>query len=217
MNNMENIHPDVFDWIKRTAYAGLSETQKKEVTPFFSPEEYDELHLAARLIGEATGNKTDRKQHLKQEALAAFDRRHPQAHKPQLVRLMPAVWKAAAVFLAIGLPLSMYWLIKGSNPALTNHLDDKTDTVYIERLVTEKPVKVYDTVYIVKEEQANPVKHNRRAAQPVKARMPETLSRVQGGELQIQSIEKLDAIPNKLKRNSIHDDSLLNHYGFVTL
>lgn len=217
MNNIENSPDELFDWIGRMNYEELNAEQKRAVAGFLSPEEYDAMHDAAVAIRQNPVRDQDRKNRMKQDLLNRFDEKYKR--ESRIIALFPAAWKAAAAALMIGLPLSAYWLIRHNGQGPGNKLSEKIDTVYIEQSV-EKQVKVYDTVYIEKEEKNRPVKRLHDPARyEVEKKNEETLSgQLTGsGGLNIQSIEKLDALPNNPKRNAIKDDSLLQHYGFVTL
>jgi hypothetical protein len=219
MNNIENSPDELFDWINRMGYSALNAEQKEIVDHFFSPEEYEAMHVAAATMRQNPLQEKDRKSRIRQELLNRFDEKHKQ--KSKTIALFPSVWNVAAALLIIGLPLSAYWLIRQNSQTLNNRLSDKIDTVYIEQAV-EKQVKVYDTVYIEKEEKHKEMKRYdnvHRETYYREEKNEETIGgQLTGGSgLNIQSIEKLDALPNKPKRNAIKDDSLLNHYGFVTL
>lgn len=215
MNNIENIPSSVFDWMRTTPFERLDAAQQKTVEEFMSIMEYNDMHDATQLLSETKYSSSGRQEEIRQNLLEKFERKH---HQPQQARLFYSsqlVWKIAAVFLAIGLPISAYFLIKSNKKLITNQLNGRVDTVYLENTATSNPIKVYDTVYIVKEKNA-PRTTTHKEREVIQNPVDEVNVSLQH-DITIQSIKNVDSTPNKRRRNSIKDDSLINHYNFVTL
>ncbi|MES2691383.1 MAG: hypothetical protein V4658_13320 [Bacteroidota bacterium] len=215
MNNIENIPAPVFDWLRTTPFEKLDAAQQKTVEAFMSITAYNEMHDATQLLSETKYNPFSRQEEIRHNLLQQFERKHNQPQQPKLFYSSQLVWKIAAVFLAVGLPISAYFLIKSNKKLITNQLNGRVDTVYLENTATSNPLKVYDTVYIVKERNS-PRTTIHKEQEVTKNPIDEVNVGLQH-DISIQSIKNVDSAPNKRRRNSIKDDSLINHYNFVTL
>lgn len=215
MNNIEQTPSVVFDWMKTKAFGQLNAQEQQTVERYMSRAEYDEMHDATQLVSAMVDPAANRRGQIKAGLLERFDSKH-QPKKLTLTLSSQLLWKVAAVFLAIGLPVSAYILIKSNKQLISNQLNGRVDTVYLENALTSNPLKVYDTVYIVKETEVQRTKKYKQQ----KELLPNPVDEVEvlmQTDLNIQSIKDVNSAPNTRKRNAIKDDSLINHYNFVTL
>lgn len=203
-NNYEEIPSSVFDCLNQYAYEQLNAEQKTLVSAWFSPNEYNELHLVCLA---ATKQTESRKESIKQNLLHQFAQQHQRASK-NWFRQEIALWKVAATLLLIG-GLSYPWLAPKKNKQAP--LLAQVDTVYIET----QPTTVYDTIYLTgatKSKSAKaPVRTGYKAKQVATNYLPEQT------DIKINSIQDLEAEPNQIRGNSLKHDTLLNTYGFVRL
>ena len=215
MNNIENMPPVVFNWMNTMPFEKLDTDQKRAVEQFMSGTEYNEMHEAAQLLLNVKYNPAGRRNQIKDDLLKQFDAKHKRQEGLSIFYSSQLAWKVAAVFLAIGLPISAYFLIKSNKQLISDQRNGRVDTVYLENPSASNPLKIYDTVYIAKEtetHQSRPSKQKQVIENPadeVNVALPH--------DINIQSIKDVNSVPNTRKRNTIKDDSLIKHYNFVTL
>lgn len=216
MNNIENIPSAIFDWMNSMPFEKLDAVQQKTVKEFMSVTEYNEMHEVTQLLHGVKHEPAARHNQIKEALLNRFDEKHRQA-SPLSISIFSSqlAWKIAAVFLAIGLPISAYFLIKSNKQLISNQINGRVDTVYLESPSASNPLKIYDTVYIAKETEAQHRKPSRQ--KEVSENPVDEVNVIIPHDINIQSIKNVDSAPNKRKRNTIKDDSLINHYNFVTL
>lgn len=215
MNNIENIPAPVFDWLNTMPFEKLDTAQQRTVEEFMSIAEYNEMHEAALLLSDVKYDPFGRHDRIKEDLLKKFDLKHKRSNGLSIFYSSQLVWKVAAVFLAIGLPISAYFLIKSNKQLISDQRNGRVDTVYLESPSASNPLKIYDTVYIAKETETHQTRTGRQ--KQVTENPTDEVNVVLPHDINIQSIKDVNSAPNTRKRNTIKDDSLIKHYNFVTL
>lgn len=215
----EHAPAEVFDWLETHRFQDLTTDQQKVVLTFFSEDEYLEFSQVVRALkdGSATANAQSRIR-IKQELLNRFDALHPPTDARTLEKAA-IWWRAAAVGLLLISSVLTLLLARRSTSDPTSMLT-KTDTLYLVKRVASAPEKVYDTVWI---QAANPQKSNPK-------RNPDTLLAISDSptfqpgppwkmleETPVVSLKNMGSQANRPKHNSMHDDTLLRRFSFVTL
>ncbi|MCF8254814.1 MAG: hypothetical protein K9I36_11205 [Bacteroidia bacterium] len=210
----EQIPNEIFDWLQTKSYDQLNQNQQQELASFFTEQEYTLMHQIALQSKVLSNENVSRKARIKENLLLKLDQQQSKRKTP-LILVKWQAWKVAASFILI-LGITVF-LLKNSfrfEPN-TNNLITKIDTVFIEKLVEVEPVKIYDTVYLTqnfrKENKGN------RKVQNIEMKMDNRNQASTQTDLNIQSIEDIESLPNKSRSNSIKDDTLLKQYGFVSL
>lgn len=214
MNKIEDAPSDIFGWIETRAYETLSEAEQALVLGYMDRKEYESMHEAACLAKAFFNEERLRRSGIRENLMERFDRHY--ARPVPLFRNTPAMlWKAAAIFLGVGLPVAVYLLFRSNREMLTQQAGNRVDTVFLER-VAAQPVKEYDTVYILKE--ASRKKPAPFVAPPLNpAPVDELDVKIPAGAIHIRNIREAGAAPNQPKRNAIKDDSLISRFNFVRL
>jgi len=210
----EQIPNEIFDWLQTKSYDQLNQNQQQELASFFTEQEYTVMHQIAFQSKVVSNENISRKARIKENLLLKLDQQQSKRKTP-LILVKWHAWKVAASFILI-LGITVL-LLKNSfrfEPN-TNNLITKIDTVFIEKLVEVEPIKIYDTVYLTqnfrKENKGN------RKVQNIEMKMDNRNQASTQTDLNIQSIEDIESLPNKNRSNSIKDDTLLKQYGFVSL
>lgn len=207
MKTGEHIPTALFEWVKHIPFEQLSVAQQQEVLHWFSRDEYFHLQQALRLHN---AQPISRKNEIRTALLSAFDKK--QQHKTVELRLtILRAWQIAAAILMVMLFGSSYlWMRSGKKNAVADIIHTR-DTVYLDS-GDKQTERVYDTIYLVREEKRADANQTYRRKEKIS---PAVIPQV--SDVNIRGIHEIDAIPNRLKRNSIKDDTLMNHYSFVTL
>ena len=209
MNNQyDQIPSSLFNWLNQYAYEQLNQEQKTVVSAWFSPTEYNELHLAS--LAASGLHETSRKESIKENLLLHYQNVHHSKKTNWFVKEI-ALWKVAATLLLIG-GLSYPWLVqkKSTKPLLA-----QVDTVYIHTTTEPKHSVVYDTVYMQLAAATKPSKRASQQSHVTKQALASYLP--EQTDIKINSIHSLEAEPNQIRGNSLKHDTLLNTYGFVRL
>jgi hypothetical protein len=211
--NIEHIPAAIFDWLKSSDFSALSAARQAEVLAHISMEEYEELHRVAADLHQfqATKVKTDRRL-LKKDLMERFDAQYPQTGRRGPVNIRPLqVWKAAAVFLLVVSGLLSYGLLHGMNAGAPARLTT-VDTVYITKEVAAASQKLFDTVFIERE-----ARNERNPVPAPRSRRTEYVHMSAEDGINVVPIGEMNNQANASKKNSVHDDSLVRRYSFVTL
>lgn len=201
----EQIPEELFDWVKSMPYDALSEIQRETVLRWFTPAEYDDMHRALYLVSE---NRLSRKDALRTNLLTVFDKKY-QSRTVELRLAVLRVWQVAAAILFVMLFGSSYLWIRAGKKTPVAEIIQLRDTVYMEAPQAEV-IRVHDTVFL-QHQQGSRITHK----QDHSVSHPRSLPQV--SDVHIRSIHEVDALPNRVKNNSIKDDTLISHYSFVTL
>lgn len=211
--NFDNIPAEVFDWMQNCSFNKLDAQQQDIVKHYFSIEEYDDLHLATIGISNSLMVAESADDEIKSNLMARFNKHHHPKQKSIKLQKPLIYWQAAAMLLLI---LSI-WLFN-KNFGLQNLKNASqlllTDTVYVDRLVSQAPVVLHDTVYRYKyiktetnhQDEVNDV-HN----------LPLTQPEHNYENIPAMRIKELGNATNITKGNSMKDDSLLKKYNFVSM
>jgi hypothetical protein len=210
MNRIENMPDEVFDWIKTHAFERLSSAQQQTVLAYITRTDYNDMHVAYTSIIKINNNKNSRKELIKESLLEQFEIKH-QPTKLKNVSRNNVFWKVAAVFLAIGFPLTTYYLMKSQQHGLSSQFSNRIDTVYLDNNVKTESVKVYDTIYITRETPLHKAQNEQAVTPHPDAHLPVD------AQINLLHVNDIDADINRTKRNSIKDDNLINSFSFVTL
>ncbi len=207
--NPENIPSYIFDWLEKFSFLSLNQEQQKEVLKYFSEEEYDELHKSCLSI------KSNYEPFLsyssyarKQDLLGRFEARSEKKRKFALIILPHALWKVAASILLIGCGWSLHYFIPANNKT-DNSLVTVIDTFFVSKEVVSDPIKIYDTVYLVKETSKSLTKKDTHYTKTSHITPTTENQTFYYGEIS----NKL----NSQKRNSIKDDSLMKEFPVTIL
>jgi hypothetical protein len=212
--NPEQIPNEIFDWLQSKSYDQLNKNQQQKLAPFFTEQEYTAMHQIAFQSKAVNNENISRKASIKENLLLKLDQQQSKP-KNSLLLVKWQAWKVAASFLFI---MGIAFLFLKNSIRFepnSNNLITKIDTVFIEKLVEKEPLKIYDTVYLTqnfrKENKGN------RRSQNLDLNLYSRNQIAHQTDLNIQSIEDIESLPNKNRGNSIKDDTLLKQYGFVSL
>ncbi len=205
----ENIPTEIFDWINNYSFHNLSAAQQSQVIIWFSPDTYNQIHLAAK---QASYNQEwqARKAAIKDQLLYQFEAKNKS--KVWYKKTIPW-WQAAAAILVIA-GIFTTQLLK-QQTAVKENLLAFTDTIYLEKLVASEPIYIYDTVYQKETKNVNqsPVGQQKQTEKAMENFKNTALP----NQVLVQSIHTLESTSNQIKGNSLKDDTLLLTYGFVKL
>jgi hypothetical protein len=194
--------PDlIFHWLQLKSFKKLTASEQEDVSEFLTPEEYDDMHFALRVI------PRNRDEQRKTSVLEAFDRQH--MHK---IRYLSVGWigKAAAVILPAGLIAGLYLLKQGN--ALEALVQARpVDTMYVEKKVVGPKEIIHDTVYLLKIYNSPTPKNS-----GLERNSPPDVA-AHNDEMRGLSLEELRAISAEKKGSSLEDDTLWMSFETVPL
>jgi len=203
----------IFNWLSSQHFSQLTAAEQTTVLACMSETEYNNLHAAAKAIGQY---KTPPKNHTagsRQFLLEAFDKQHSPADKRRLYH-NPGIWQAAAALLLLVCGWMCAQLIQASQfqaPAVA-----LADTVYINQEVKGATVQLHDTIYVYK------TRYMRDSAiattQPALYNGEQQHSFFSNeADRQFLDVTRLDSIYGTPRGNSMKDDSLILRYGVSAL
>jgi len=215
-HSKENIPSVIFDWIEVKDFASLTSVEQKIVLKYLTEQEYDELYEGAsgiQSIYEMDG--MDHNDRIKESLLARFEKRTASSDDNNRLIILPSmIWKAASVMVFLTC-CWMFYELRKKNDTIT-YLMSHVDTMYLTTEPEPLEVKVFDTVYLKKEiakrEKTQKVPDNKRVSRPSKYSNVSVSS-----DINVLSIKDYEAVPNKQKRNSLKEDTLMRKYRVMTL
>ncbi|MCG9879544.1 MAG: hypothetical protein MH472_03000 [Bacteroidia bacterium] len=206
MNNFENIPSELFDWLNQSSFEQLNTEQQKTALTWFSPEEYNSLHLASKTVTEEE-QKIQRNANRKQQLLHYFE----STHRKNETKFYHLSWiKIAALFLAL-LGIQFMWTKVYFGKQESQHIC-KIDTQYVYTQMPNNPIYYYDTVYLTS--QSNTKEKSSSRKQQASGQKDNFISLP---EMKIKDFSELNAEANQIRGNSLKDDTLLNTYSLVRL
>lgn len=207
MTNFENIPEELFDWLNQFSFEKLSLEQQKVVEIWFSQDEYNTLHFAAKTAIEQE-QKLQRNFQIKALLLRKFDSVYSKKDKSQ----NKYSWlKMAAIFvMLIGIEFLWGHLYFGKQADLHTC---KVDTQYVYTQLPENTIYLYDTVYLIPKTKVKKEKRTKNEA----SHLHQTGRFVSIPEIRIKEFSELNSEANQIKGNSLKDDTLASIYSMVKL
>jgi hypothetical protein len=210
-NNFERMPAIIFDWIEELSFEELNNSQKKEVSTYFSEQEYDEMHLTSLNIKLVSHLPLANEKQIKRRLTDHFNKFHSSKTGKNSFSGGLFVWRAAALFL---MTLSIWLFYKVFDLKKDLHAQEMavTDTVYVAKEVASRPQLIHDTVYLVKEDRPDSFKTDHSTVMGYNAET--ILPPNETDNLQAVELENITTMP---RGTSMKDDSLLRKFGFVSM
>ncbi len=212
-NNPEDIPMIIFDLLERKSFAGLAPEEKKEVSQYFSQEEYEILHQDILNIRFTINNQRSDGYIRKHELMNKFEKKYPVTGRR--FEISNISWKAAAIFLFLGTGWLSHYLTQNKNTGTVSQ-NGSVDTVYITKEVLSPPVKIYDTVYTLRQPSPGYQQKNIEIKSRGNVNHINVINRM-NDQTNILNINEADNKVNNQKGNSMKEDPLLRKFTFVTL
>ncbi|MBI1307189.1 MAG: hypothetical protein GC181_11355 [Bacteroidetes bacterium] len=205
-------HEKLFDLLLKGEFKTLTPLEKSFVLMHLSEEEFTEMqHVNQLLEKDRTPLTAKGMDAIKSELLAEFDKKHGKHSSIRPLRF----WQAAAVILFLLLCGFVFRNIKNSNNDLMSVGGLKVppklihDTVYMVQKTSPPEMQiVHDTLFVFKNE-----KHKGKIESQDKS---SGLSEI-GSDIFVRGADQVNEECNRLKGNSLKDDSLVQRFGFVSL
>lgn len=207
MTNFENIPEEIFDWMNQFSFEKLSFEQQKVVEIWFSQDEYNILHFAAKTAIEEE-QKLQRNFQIKSLLLRKFDSVYSKKDESQ----NKYSWLKMAAIFVILIGIEFIWgdLYFGKQADLHTC---KVDTQYVYTQLPENTIYLYDTVYLIPKTKVKKEKRTKNEA----SHLHQTGRFVSIPEMRIKEFSELNSEANQIKGNSLKDDTLASIYSMVKL
>jgi hypothetical protein len=212
MQSKQQAPASILDWLEKKNFESLHKTEQNEILDHFSEEEYNDMRLAMIALHAGNEEKT-RRSEAKFRVLEHFKKVHA-SRKNILRTLLPFTTLKIAAALT---PFVLAWLVFSflrPASAFAGGTVASTDTVFVTKLIDAVPVLIHDTIYKIEKEfvkvtgEENISGNERTAAQGAIV-LPE--------EFPVMPIENSDNAANRIKGNSMLDDSLWRRFAGSTL
>jgi|SRR5690606_9822878 len=214
---LEQLPDYLFEWLEKFDFETLNASQQEQVKTYFSEEDYMTIRLAM-VAGENSKKQNQRKEARKEELFAALEQKaiYQKAKHTGINRPIP-LWAAIAASLVLLLVSTLL-----NSPQNQGTIDQQIvylrDTVYIPKPTgTKNETLIRDTVYL----QAESEKTSPQKAHVFKERQPASPADYEQlppeNILRIIPPEELNSGPNKPRKASIGEDSLVKNFSFVNL
>ncbi len=208
---LEQIPAIIFDWLETLDFIKLNASQQAETLKYFSKEEYREmrnafLDIKTLSIHNKITNSINREGFL----LAHFDKHY--ANKKVLTPIF--VWRVAALLLLL-LSGGLFFKVLTMKDVILNPQVALVDTVYVNKDVKSTPEIIHDTVYITKQLVVKKNDGQGLNYSYSENNLPTTNLTVT--DMSVISFKDRDNRANKVRGNSMKDDSLYRKHGFVSM
>lgn len=212
---MESIPNHLFDLLNEKDFEELTLEEQSNVLLHMDKQTYTSMHkaaVAAYAFFEEEEPLILNPNQLQNLLKKAEDKQY---NMPTLVWNKPiALWKAAAIFLLLGGGWFIHTLATKNLPHRTSFIT-QLDTVFVEKEIPGEII--HDTVYIEYERKQQRNKKHHQLPIEYSSIPKQEVNIPTMSDVNIVGMQEKDEPANRIKGNSIKDDSLINAFGFVSL